>query len=565
MKYVAPESVDLNLVLANGETAEISVVDGSSATVKGDGTPAGKVTTLSVPGQKYSFTLNIKLTGNNPVDLAAVTVGGGWTAGAPVMNNTNSAGTEKTYTVLVSRSALPSALLSASFVPAAEADLRVYSAAGAQALAAWVNTSANLTGLTDAELVALREVLTDLHTALPAGDLKDSVNTAKTAVDAKVEEIEEEAAAALAAAKEGLEAKITALIDGQESEAITAAKSALTGAIDACETVEEVQAYYKDGALVVTNEKVAALAEAVQAAKDAAAEANKPLTDAKAAALAAVDAMVGNKTSAAITNAKKALVDAINACTTLTADGTVASSKVLATYWDATADPAALVAENALVSALQDALDDADASVALSTAKLDAIEAVDAAIGAWESDAITTARANYVTAINGCETVEGSGDKALATYWTAENGLEAGDLKTALETAITEAKKVTATISDVSDATVKETSGVVAGTGEAAGKYTVTIAQAGDSTNVTFNIADDKFVEDSDGQSPNNGKFVATVTFTVTGGTASTEESGATITGTGTFTLTVVKDAAPSTSSAGTDVVVAITAPAAQA
>ena len=191
----------------------------------------------------------------------------------------------------VSRSALPSALLSASFVPAAEADLRVYSAAGAQALAVWVNTPANLTGLTDAELVALREVLTDLHTALPAGDLKDSVNTAKTAVDAKVEEIEEEAAAALAEAKEGLDEAITTLIDGQESADITTAKDTLTAAIDACTTVEEVQAYSKDVALVVTNEKVAALAAAVQAAKDAAAADPNSVANIKSKALAAVDAM----------------------------------------------------------------------------------------------------------------------------------------------------------------------------------------------------------------------------------------------------------------------------------
>ena len=441
-KYVAPEYVDLNLVLANGETAEISVVDGSSATVKGDGTPAGKVTTLSVPGQKYSFTLNIKLTGNNPVDLAAVTVGGGWTAGAPVMNNTNAAGTEKTYTVLVSRSALPSALLSASFVPAADADLRVYSAAGAQALATWANTPTNLTALADAELVALSEVLTDLHTALPAGDLKDSVNTAKSAVDAKVEEIEEEAAAALAEAKEGLDEAITALIDGQESAEITAAKSALTEAIDACKTVEEVQVYYKDGALVVTDEKVAALAEAVQAAKDAAAADPNSVANIKSKALAAVDAMFEGTGVAVPTEdgdlktAYDNMVNAIKACTGVEASADVPTKLALKTYVTVTeAEGAVTVAiivdseglGKTLKTAIETAKSEAEAEKTLDIAKADAKLAITEAVGSYgDVPAVKEKVDALIDLIDKCE-VGGSNTTLITTFF------ETGALKESQE------------------------------------------------------------------------------------------------------------------------------------
>ena len=438
-----------------------------------------------------------------------------------------------------------------------------------------MNTPANLADLTDAELVALSEVLTDLHTALPAGELKDTVETAKDAVGEKVDEIEEEAAAALAEAKEGLDDAITTLIDGQESADITTAKDTLTAAIDACTTVEEVQAYYKDGALVVTDEKVAALAEAVQAAKDAAAADPNSVANIKSKALAAVDAMFEGTGVAVPTEdgdlktAYDNMVNAIKACTGVEASANVPTKLALKTYVNVTVTEgvvtvAIIVDSEGLGKTLKEAIEaaktEAEAEKTLAIAKADAKLAITEAVGGYgEVAEVKEAMDALVAAIEACtEVTNGSPtNTTLSKYWTAADGLKSGEtLVDALTDAIAEAKKVSVTVSALTN-TVTLTGGT-----NDNGTYTVELTDKDTPAEITLSIPNGALWIEAGTDAKT---YTATVNFTVTGGTADLKAAadGVSLTNVdGVYTLVIVKDTNPVNA---VTQVITISAPAAQA
>ena len=431
--------VSFNLVLGANETAKISVSTGDSTTVSGGRTgtaPAGTNVQLQVPDTTKGFTLTVELTGKNPVNMAAIVVNNPWVATQTVLTKSNAAGTEKTYTVVVGTTTnVPfAALAEDAFVKAEDAEVRIYTDNGVTDLLTFANT---ITGIGDgdkklvyAEAAALEVILNELNTALPAGTLKDNVGTAATTIGGYVDGVTSELETALTAKQNAAKAAVDEAAAGYtEDAAVAAAITALKNAIDACtvdgKDASDIATYWDGTALVANQTLVKALTDAVAAAEEAAASDPTSVANVRAKALEAVNALVGNTGSVqAVADAKAALVAALEACTSVNADGVSATSKLLSTYCTVNEETGAvtLKEDQALVAALKSAVEAAGtaakAEAALNQAKIDAKDAITTEVGKYgDVEAVKTAVNTLVAAIEACE-VGGTDTKAITTYYT---------------------------------------------------------------------------------------------------------------------------------------------------
>jgi hypothetical protein len=431
--------VSFNLVLGANETAKISVSTGDSTTVSGGRTgtaPAGTNVQLQVPDTTKGFTLTVELTGKNPVNMAAIVVNNPWVATQTVLTKSNAAGTEKTYTVVVGTTTnVPfAALAEDAFVKAEDAEVRIYTDNGVTDLLTFANT---ITGIGDgdkklvyAEAAALEVILNELNTALPAGTLKDNVGTAATTIGGYVDGVTSELETALTAKQNAAKAAVDEAAAGYtEDAAVAAAITALKNAIDACtvdgKDASDIATYWDGTALVANQTLVKALTDAVAAAEEAAASDPTSVANVRAKALEAVNALVGNTGSVqAVADAKAALVAALEACTSVNADGVSATSKLLSTYCTVNEETGAvtLKEDQALVAALKSAVEAAgtaaEAEAALNQAKIDAKDAITTEVGKYgDVEAVKTAVNTLVAAIEACE-VGGTDTKAITTYYT---------------------------------------------------------------------------------------------------------------------------------------------------
>ena len=568
----AKEKFNFNLVLGSWETAEVSVNGSFVKTVEGGrngNAPAGELVDIDVPTAadkpNYAFTLSIKVSPAT-ADIGAVVVNAPWTATKTVVTEVTA--TSKTYTVMIGRG--NTVLANAGPIEDAKnAQVRIYTVEGIDDLATWAKKVENINKLSDAEVEALAGILTALNTAVASNDalsdeLKTAVGDAKTAVANKVTENESAAATALNEAKTAATAAANALAEGCTGiEAVDTALAALTCAIDACTSIEELAAYWTEGALV-ENDLVAAVKEAVTAAESA----PNSLANQKKAAIKAVNDMTKPYDSDEdVAAAKQKLIAAIEACESVNADPSVPTALVLSTYWADDDGTMKIVVASGLGKELKDAIDaaadEAGAAAELQQAKTNAEYAVGElftdkglAVPKYNADATgTTAADEYsklVKLIRACDTTTGGGTTDISTYFTA-NALVDSKL-TALNAAID--KELTVTISDVVKATVDATPAYVTTTD---GSSAVVMATYDGDREVTIKTS----ATESDWTDVGGQKSIE-VTFKVTGGTAALKATadGVTLTpGTGgAYTLTVTAASATETS-----VVLVITQTAAQA
>ena len=561
----ATDDVTFNLVLGAWESAEISVNGSVQKTVEGGrngNAPLGENVTVKVPATSNAFTLSIKVKPAS-VNIAAIVVNAPWTASDTVITNVDGANS-KTYSVLVGRNGAVLAAAAPTFTEVQAAAVRIYTEEGADALATWAEAAEIPADISLADAQALSSILSGLALELEDGELKTAVTGAKTSIDGEVTEAQDEVTEALSTAKAAATEAANALAEGCTGiEAVDTALAALTGAIDACTSIEELAAYWTEGALV-ENDLVAAVKEAVTAAES---DPNSLANQKKAAIKAVNDMTKPYDSDEDVAAAKQKLIAAIEACESVNADPSVPTALVLSTYWADDDGTMKIVVASGLGKELKDAIDaaadEAGAAAELQQAKTNAEYAVGElftdkglAVPKYNADATgTTAADEYsklVKLIRACDTTTGGGTTDISTYFTA-NALVDSKL-TALNAAID--KELTVTISDVVKATVDATPAYVTTTD---GSSAVVMATYGGDREVTIKTS----ATESDWTDVGGQKSIE-VTFKVTGGTAALKATadGVTLTpGTGgAYTLTVTAASATETS-----VVLVITQTAAQA
>ena len=430
--------VNINIELAAGETAEF-IQDGKTvASLNASGTATLKV---SENAKTFNFDLKVKDTSDIVSIVPAAT---GWKTFA-VESKTENGFT--TYTIYMVKANIANSGVDARATVTEDAGT-IYTEAVVVALAAEAATLAGkLNPGTPAEQAEAAEKLAELQ-KIDAGLL--TIDGEEVEVDELAAQLDPNTAGSLANkaaslstgladAKTAAKAAVTAMVgiytDAEKYPDVAAAAKALNEAIDTCTVNAQLALIYTADALVTSNELVAALQAAVNAALiNQGNEAAKKEVDEKiAAAQKAVDAMIVGLT------ADKTVMDAANNVKTLVGkcvpNGVAATADAAGTdisgWWNGTASSGSLVsgddtnANTKAVKALEDAITAAEATILASTktnatATVTAYEkdAIAAMTAGTEKTAIETAKSTADSAIESADTVAAV-NSAVAAYKAA--------------------------------------------------------------------------------------------------------------------------------------------------
>ncbi len=432
--------VNIDILLAAGETAEFIQND---KPVVSFNTPGTHTATLKVSdgAKTFNFDLKVKDTSNIVSIVPAAT---GWKTFA-VESKTENGFT--TYTIYMVKANIANSGVDARATATEDAGT-IYTKAVVVALAAEAATLAGkLNPGTPAEQAEAAEKLAELQ-KIDAGLL--TIDGEEVEVDELAAQLDPNTAGSLANkaaslstgladAKTAAKAAVTEMVgiytDAEKYPDVAAAAKALNEAIDACTVNAQLALIYTADALVTSNELVAALQAAVNAAliNQGNEAAKKEVDDKIAAAQKAVDAMIVGLT------ADKTVVDAANNVKTLVGkcvpNGVAATADAAGTdiseWWTGTASSGSLVsgddtnANTKAVKALEDAITAAEATILASTktnatATVTAYEkdAIAAMTAGTEKTAIETAKSTADSAIESADTVAAV-NSAVAAYKAA--------------------------------------------------------------------------------------------------------------------------------------------------
>ncbi len=432
--------VNIDIQLAANETAEFIQDD---KTVVSFNTPGTHTATLKVSENAKTFNFDLKVKDTSDI-VSIVPAATGWKTFA-VESKTENGFT--TYTIYMVKANIANSGVDARATVTEDAGT-IYTEAVVVALAAEAATLAGkLNPGTPAEQAEAAEKLAELQ-KIDAGLL--TIDGEEVEVDELAAQLDPTAVGSLANkatslstgladAKTAAKAAVTEMVgiytDAEKYPDVAAAAKALNEAIDACTVNAQLALIYTADALVTSNELVAALQAAVNAAliNQGNEAAKKEVDDKIAAAQKAVDAMIVGLT------ADKTVVDAANNVKTLVGkcvpNGVAATADAAGTdiseWWTGTASSGSLVsgadtnANTKAVKALEDAITAAEATILASTktnatATVTAYEkdAIAAMTAGTEKTAIETAKSTADSAIESADTVAAV-NSAVATYKAA--------------------------------------------------------------------------------------------------------------------------------------------------